>query len=121
MTYSATKFEVAISNRLRDIFFKKLHYLTFDLGVKAIRHVAQYPLHHVTYLATEFKAATSNCLGGETIYKKRDGGTDGWTDGWTTDRLWYGINIPIFTNENSGYNQYINTDDRFNVCNLFSV
>ena len=38
-----------------------------DLGVKVTQNVAQYPLHHVTYSATKFEVATSNCLGGEQL------------------------------------------------------
>ena len=38
-----------------------------DLEVKVTKNVAQYPLHHVTYLATKFEVATSNRLGGDTI------------------------------------------------------
>ena len=41
-----------------------------DLGVKVTRNVAQYPLHHVTYSATKFEVATSNCLGGDTFTRK---------------------------------------------------
>ena len=39
----------------------------FDLylGVKVTQNVAQYPLHHVTYSATKFEAATSYRLGGD--------------------------------------------------------
>ena len=36
-----------------------------DLGVKVIRKVTQYPLHHVTYSPTKFEVATSNGLGGD--------------------------------------------------------
>ena len=36
----------------------------FDLDLT--RNVAQFPLHHVTYLTTEFEVATSNGLGGDT-------------------------------------------------------
>ena len=64
-----------------------------DLGVKVTRNVAQYPLHHVTYLGTKFKVAMSNGLGGDAFTRNV---TDGQTDRWTTDRLWYEINIPFF-------------------------
>ena len=37
-----------------------------------------------------------------TNYKKRDGWTDRQTHGRTTDRLWYEINIPYFSNEKAG-------------------
>ena len=73
---------------------------------KVTRNVAQYPLHHVIYASTKFEVATSNGLGGHTITKKRDGRTDRRTDGrtdrLTTDRLWYEINIPYFSNEKAG-------------------
>ena len=88
MTYSATKFEVATSNRLGGATFtRKKQHLTFDLGVKVTQNVAQYPLHHVTYSTTKFEVATSNCLGGDTLYKKRDGRTHTRADRQTTDRL----------------------------------
>ena len=47
-------------------------YLIFDLdlGVKVIRNVAQYPLHHVSYPATKFEDATSNFLGGDLFIRK---------------------------------------------------
>ena len=61
MTFSATKFEVAMSKGLGGgCIYKKIQYLTFDLGVKVTQNVAQYPLHHVTYSATKFEVATSN-------------------------------------------------------------
>ena len=37
--------------------------MTFDLGVKVMQNVAQYPLHHVTYAAAKFEVAVSNSLG----------------------------------------------------------
>ena len=59
------------SFRRRSIY-KKIQYLTFDLdlGVKVTQNVAQYPLHHVTYPATEFEVARSNHLGGDTFTRK---------------------------------------------------
>ena len=76
MTYSATKFEVAMSNRFGgDTFTKKIHYLTW---VKVTPNVAQYPLHYVTYSATKF----------EYIYKKLQYTfTRNVTDRRTDDRL----------------------------------
>ena len=75
MTYSATKFEVAMSNRLGgDIYTRKY---IFDLGVKVTQNVAQYPLHHVTYSATKFKDATPNGLDGDTFTRNL---TEGQTD-----------------------------------------
>ena len=52
------------------MIYKKIQYLTFDLGVKVTQNVAQYPLHHVTYSAAKFEVATSNRLGGDTITRK---------------------------------------------------
>ena len=116
MTYSAIKFEVTTSNGLEgDAFYKKIHYLTFDLdlGVKVTRNVAQYPLHHVTYSATKFEVTTSTGLEGDTFTRnvtdarthgRTDARTHRQTDRRTTDRLWYEINIPFFSKEKSGYN-----------------
>ena len=66
-TYRVLSFYVKRFRR-RSIY-KKIQYLTFDLdlGVKVTQNVAQYPLHHVTYLATKFEVAMSNCLGGDTF------------------------------------------------------
>ena len=47
--------------------YKIIHYFTFDLRVKVTRKVTEYPLHHVTYLATMFEVARSNGLGGDTF------------------------------------------------------
>ena len=53
-------------------YLQKNQYLTFDLdlGIKVIRNIAQYPLHHVTYSATKFEVALSNGLGGDTFTRK---------------------------------------------------
>ena len=37
------------------------------LQENTLRNVAQYPLHYVTYLGTEFEVTTSNGLGGDTF------------------------------------------------------
>ena len=89
---------------MRRCIYKKIHNLTFDLDlrVKVTRNVTQYPLHHVIYASTKCKVATSNGLGEDTITKKRDGRMDRQTHGRTTDRLWYEINIPYFSNEKAG-------------------
>ena len=84
---------------------EKIHYLTFDLDhlVKVTRNVTQYPLHHVIFASTKFEVATFNGLGEDTISRNvTDGRTDARTDGRTTDRLWYEINIPYFSNEKAG-------------------
>ena len=39
---------------------QKIHYLTFDLGVKVTHNDAKYPLDHVTYSPAKFEVATSN-------------------------------------------------------------
>ena len=79
MTYSATKFEVAMSNRLGRYIYKKIHYLAFylDLGVKVTQNVTQYPLYHVTYSATKFEVATSSGLGDTFSRNVTDRRTDG--------------------------------------------
>ena len=92
---------------MRRCVYKKIHYLTFDLdlGVKVTRNVTQYPLHHVIYASTKFEVARSNSLGGDKITRNvTDGRTDARTDRRTTDRLWYEINIPYFSNEKAGIN-----------------
>ena len=61
VTYAPTEFNVTTSKGLGgDAFTRKFKYLTFDLGVKVTRNIAQYPLHHVTYSATKFEVVTSN-------------------------------------------------------------
>ena len=87
---------------MRRCIYKKIHYLTFDL-VKVTRNVTQYPLHNVIYASTKFEVATSNGLGDGTITRNvMDGRTDARTDRRATDRLWYEINIPYFSNEKAG-------------------
>ena len=80
-----------------EISLQKIHSLMFDLdlGVKVTRNFTQCPLQHVIYASTKFEVATSNGLGEDTI-------TRNVTDGRTTDRLWYEINIPYFSNEKAG-------------------
>ena len=91
----------------RRYIYKKIHYLTFDLGVKVTRNVTQYPLHHVTYSPSKFEVATSYCLGGDTFTSNvTDGRTYARTDR-RTDRLWHEINIPFFSKEKSGYKNVI--------------
>ena len=54
----------------RRCIYKKIHYMTFDLGVKVMQNIAQYPLHHVSYAATKFEVATSKRLRGDTFTRK---------------------------------------------------
>ena len=65
MTYapSPAKFEVATSNSLGEDAFTRKTLFDLDLWVKVTQHVAQYPLHHVTYSPANFANATSNSLG----------------------------------------------------------
>ena len=49
--------------------YKKIHYLTFDLGINVTCNVAQYPIHHVAYVPAKFEVATSNGLGDAFIRK----------------------------------------------------
>ena len=85
--------------------YKKIHYLTFDLGVKVTRNVTQYPLHHVIYALTKFEVATSNGLGEDTITRDVTD-TDARPDGRTTDQLWYETNIPYFSYKKAGIIKY---------------
>ena len=57
-------------NIMRRCVFKKIHYLTFDLGVKVTRNVAQYPWHHVTYAQAKFEVAASKSLLGDAFTRK---------------------------------------------------
>ena len=61
-------------------------------------------LHSVTYAAIKFEVARSNDLGGDTFTRNV---IDTWTYRRTTDRLWYKINIPFFSEEKSGYNKVL--------------
>ena len=83
---------------MRRCIYKKIHNLTFDLdlGVKVTRNVTQYPLHHVIYASTKFEVAMPNGLEEDTITRNV---TDRHTGGRSTDRLWYEIYIPYFSNE----------------------
>ena len=54
----------------------------------------KYPLHHVIYACTRLKLLRPK-FRRRYNYKK----CDTRTDGRTTDRLWYEINIPYFSNE----------------------
>ena len=56
VTYPATKFEVATSNRFGVDTFKR-KYIIWSLTFT--RNVVQYPLHRVAYSATKFEVATS--------------------------------------------------------------
>ena len=42
----------------------------FDLEVEVTQNVAQYPLHHVTYVSAKFEVAISNSLGGDAFTRK---------------------------------------------------
>ena len=95
--------------------------MTFDLdfGVKVTRNIAQYPLHHMTYLPTTFEVATSNGLGGDAFTRNvTDGRTHGRkdrrTDGRRTDfdtKLIY----PFFLKKKAGikiaYNSFTTETD----------
>ena len=70
MTDPATKFEVATQKVKEKMHLQENSIFDLDLGVKDTRNVAQYPLYHVTYSATKFEVAVSNCLGGDTFTRK---------------------------------------------------
>ena len=55
---------------MRRYIYKKIHYVIFDLDLGVTQNLAQYPLHHVTYSATKFEAATSKGLGGDAFIRK---------------------------------------------------
>ena len=56
--------------RSRRCIYKKIHYLTFALGVEVTQNVAQYPLHHVNYAPAGFEVAMSNGSGGDAFKRK---------------------------------------------------
>ena len=68
------------------------------------------------YAATKFEVARSNGLGGDTLTKSV---TVAQTHG-QIDRLWYEINIPLFSKEKSGYNYQSPMHDMY-VRNLLHV
>ena len=55
---------------MRICVYKKIHYLTYDLGVKVTQNVTQYPRHHVTYAQAKFEVATSKSLRGDAFTRK---------------------------------------------------
>ena len=88
--------------------------MTFDLGVKVTRNVAQYSLHHVTYSATKSEGTTSNRLGGDTFTRnvtvaRPHGRTSARTDRRRTD---FGMKLiyPFLSKEKSGYNDTVKWD-----------
>ena len=70
MTYAPTEFEVTTSRGLGGDAFTRNSIFDRNLGVKVTQNVAQYPLHHVTYLATKFVVAMSNRLLGDIFTTK---------------------------------------------------
>ena len=57
-------FEVSTSNGLGGAFKRKIHYLTFYLGIKGTLNIAQHPLYHVNYSTVKyFKVTTAYGLG----------------------------------------------------------
>ena len=78
--------------------YKKIHSFTFDLGVKVIRNVAQYPLHHMAIQLQSFKLLATNGLGGDTFTRNKTGGR---TDAQRTD---FGTNLiyPFFLKKKEG-------------------
>ena len=68
------------------MFYKKIHYLTFDLDpdpkVKVTQNVAQFPLHYMIYAPAKFAVASSNGLGRDAFTRNvMEGRTNGQTNG----------------------------------------
>ena len=63
MTYAPAKFEVQQFTWFRRCIYKKIQYLSFDLGSRSHEHVAQHSLHHVTYAPAMFEVATCTSKG----------------------------------------------------------
>ena len=59
--------------------YKKNHYLTFDhdFVVKVTQYVVQYPLHHVTYSATNIEVDPWRYIYKKVTDAQMEGGTDG--------------------------------------------
>ena len=101
VTSSATKFEVATSNRLGgDTITRKYNIwpLTLTLGSRSHEMLpstlyTMWPIHLQSLKLLRRDTFTRNL-------------TDGRTDRRTTDRLWHEINIPFFSKEKSGYNYW---------------
>ena len=74
---------------VKDLIYKKKHYLTFDVGpdpkVKVTQNDAQFLLHHMIYAPVKFGVATFNSLGGATFPRNL---TEGQADRRTPDQLW---------------------------------
>ena len=107
MAYSATKFEVATSNRLGgEIFTRK--YIIWSLTVTLVSRSHEM-LPSTLYIMwpiqlQSFEVATFNGLGGDTF-------TRNVTDG----RLWYKINIPFFSKEKRGYKIWTNPSESIRI------
>ena len=89
-----------MSNSLGDVFNKKIHYSTYDIGVKVTWNTAQYPLHHVIYSSIKFEVSATNGLGEDTRKVRTHFGT----------KLIY----PIFSYEKGGI---INQRSYYNLPN----
>ena len=94
MTYTSTKFEIAMSKGLGEDAFTRNTLFDLDLGVKVTQNVAKYALHHVTYSTTKFEVAMSNGLVGDTF-------TRNVMDGQQTD---FGMKLiyPFFLKKKAG-------------------
>ena len=56
--YAPTKFEIAVSYGLGNVFYKKIQYLTFDLNLGSHTRFSSTLEHHGTYAAAEFRVDT---------------------------------------------------------------
>ena len=54
----------------RTCIYKKMHYLTFYFGINVIWNVAQYLLHHETYVPRTLECVTCNVLGGDAFIRE---------------------------------------------------
>ena len=93
---------------MRRYIYKKIHYLTVDLGVKVTQNVAQYPLHHVIFSATKFEVTTSNGVGGYTFTRNV---TDGRRTYFGTKLIYPFFLIPFFSKEKSRYKWELQTKE----------
>ena len=78
------------TNRVGDAFTQEKTLFNLDLRVKVTQNVAQYPLHHVTYMFSpaKFEVAMSNSLGEDPFTRNlTHARTYGQTDRQTDDRM----------------------------------
>ena len=70
-------------------------------------------MHNVIHVSTTFQVSTSNSIEGDTITRDM---TDFNTGSWTLTRLWYKMDIPLFSKKESGF-----TNQSYVIVAIFDV